>query len=249
MVSVGSELVRLRGVERDFGAGDHLVRALRGIDLCIGRGEFVSIVGPSGSGKSSLTNLIGLLDRPSRGVVRFAGADVSAQDSDALARLRNRHIGFVFQAYHLLPMRSARANVELALAYRGVGRRDRRRLAEAALDRVGLSHRIDATPETMSGGEQQRAAIARALVVDPDLLIADEPTGALDRANGRAVMNLLQTLHGEGRTVVLVTHDPDLAEAADRIVEIRDGLVSHVRAGSQTAPGAAPTGARAHAVH
>jgi putative ABC transport system ATP-binding protein len=199
--------------------------ALDGVDFQVAPGEFVAVTGPSGSGKTTLLNLIALLDVPSAGSLRFRGADVARLSADARAVIRNRHIGFVFQAYHLLPRRSARGNVELPLIYAGTPRTERHRRATAALERVGLADRAEAFPHELSGGEQQRVAIARALVGDPDLVVADEPTGALDSRSSSVVLSLLEAVPGEKRTLILVSHNRDLTDRADRIVAMADGRI------------------------
>ncbi|WUP79273.1 ABC transporter ATP-binding protein [Microbispora hainanensis] len=201
------------------------VDALRGVDLRIGQGEFAAIVGPSGSGKSTLMHLLGCLDRPTSGTLRVNGVDVATLDDARLADLRNRAIGFVFQSFHLLPRTSALDNVALPLVYRGVPRAVRRERARAALEAVGLGHRLTHRPSQMSGGEQQRVAIARALVGDPRVLLADEPTGNLDTRNGEEVMGLLERLNEGGVAVVLVTHDADVAARARRQIHVRDGRI------------------------
>ncbi|WP_230985531.1 ABC transporter ATP-binding protein [Microbispora oryzae] len=202
------------------------VEALRGVTLTIGQGEFVAVVGPSGSGKSTLMHLLGCLDRPTSGVLRVGGVDVATLDDTRLAELRNEAIGFVFQSFHLLARTSALDNVALPLVYRGVSRQERRARARAALEAVGLGHRMGHRPSQMSGGEQQRVAIARALVGDPRVVLADEPTGNLDTRNGEEVMGLLEHLNAErGVAVVLVTHDGEVAERARRQIHVRDGLV------------------------
>ncbi|WP_106397169.1 ABC transporter ATP-binding protein [Actinocorallia populi] len=202
------------------------VQALKGVSLTIGQGEYAAILGPSGSGKSTLMHLLGALDRPSTGVLRVGGRDVASLDDSALAELRNEHIGFVFQSFHLLARTTAVDNVGMPLMYRGVPRAERRARAVAALERVGLGHRLGHRPNQMSGGEQQRVAIARALVGEPQLVLADEPTGNLDTRTGEEVMDLLERLNAEqGVAVVLVTHEPDVAERARRQIYIRDGLI------------------------
>ncbi|WP_116023499.1 ABC transporter ATP-binding protein [Thermomonospora umbrina] len=202
------------------------VSALRGVDLRIEEGEFASIVGPSGSGKSTLMHLLGCLDRPTGGVLRVAGRNVSELSESELAELRNRRVGFVFQSFQLLARTSARDNVALPLVYRGVARGERRRRATEALTRVGLRHRLDHRPSQLSGGEQQRVAIARALVGDPRVVLADEPTGNLDTTTGHEVMDLLAHLNAEqGVAIVLVTHEPDIAARTRRQIHIRDGLI------------------------
>jgi ABC-type lipoprotein export system ATPase subunit len=218
-------LIEARGLAKRYGSGTGAVTALRDADLTVAPGEFVMVMGPSGSGKSSLMNLIGLLDQPTSGSLRLMGEDVGVASPDRQAQLRNRHIGFVFQGYHLMPRRTALGNVELPLLYRGLSRRERRRRSAAALDRVGLVDRAGALPAAMSGGEQQRTAIARALVADPDLIVADEPTGALDSRTGERVLDLLGELCAEGRAVVLVTHDQAVVVRGSRLVLISDGRI------------------------
>ncbi len=219
-------LITLRHVEKDYESGAGTVRALREVDLEIQQGEFVAIVGTSGSGKSTLMNILGCLDRPTRGVYELAGFDVGARASDARAILRNRLIGFIFQGFNLLPRTTALENVELPLVYRGVSARERRKLANAALDAVGLGDRVHHTPNQLSGGQQQRVAIARALVTSPPMLLADEPTGNLDTRTSLEVLALLQTLNRDrGITIVLVTHEHDIAACASRVVTFRDGRI------------------------
>ena len=218
-------LIEATRLSKRYGDGPAAVEALRDASLGISPGEFVSIMGPSGSGKSSLMNLIGLLDLPDSGSLRVMGADIGSATVERLAGLRNRHIGFIFQAYHLIPTRTALGNVELPMAYAGIPRHERRARAEAALDEVGLTHRTNALPATMSGGEQQRVAIARALVTDPPILVADEPTGALDSRTGAQVMDLLANCARAGRAVVVVTHDAAVAARGTRLVLIRDGRI------------------------
>lgn len=201
------------------------VNALRGVSVDIRQGEMVSIMGPSGSGKSTLMHIIGLLDRPTSGQVVLEGEDVSRMSPNELAALRNRHIGFVFQSFNLLPRTSALANVELPLVYAGVAGSERARRAREALERVGLGNRLGHTSSQLSGGQQQRVAIARALVNNPSIVLADEPTGNLDSRSGIEVMATIQELHSQGITVVLVTHDDYVARHADRIVNIFDGRV------------------------
>jgi putative ABC transport system ATP-binding protein len=207
---------------------DHVqVEALRDVSLEVREGEFVAIVGPSGSGKSTMMHIIGCLDRPTAGVYRLAGTPVSELDDDRLARLRSRTIGFVFQSYNLLPRTSALDNVATPLLYQGVGRRERVRRATAALERLGLGDRLHHEPTQLSGGQQQRVAVARAIVTDPELILADEPTGNLDSAAGADVLAVLRELHASGRTIVLITHDAEVAAAAERQVHIRDGRITH----------------------
>jgi len=218
-------VIGLRGVGRVYDTGRLLVTALQTIDLDVYPGEFVAIIGPSGSGKSTLMNIIGCLDRPTSGSYVLAGVDVAELDDNGLAKLRSRSIGFVFQSYNLLPRMNALDNVSTPLLYHGVPARQRRERATLALTRLGLADRMDHQPTELSGGQQQRVAIARALVTEPALILADEPTGNLDSKSGAEVMALFRELHAEGRTIVLITHDAEVANAADRQIHIRDGLV------------------------
>jgi len=219
-------LIALERVSRVYRMGAVEVPALDDVSLDIGAGEFVAIVGPSGSGKSTIMNILGCLDRPTHGAYHLAGSAVAELDDDALARLRSRTIGFVFQSYNLLPRTSALDNVATPLLYQGVGRGERMRRARAALDRLGLGDRVTHEPSELSGGQQQRVAIARALVTEPALVLADEPTGNLDSHAGAEVMGVLRDLHDQGRTVVLITHDPDVAASADRQIHLHDGKVA-----------------------
>jgi putative ABC transport system ATP-binding protein len=213
-------------VTRSYQLGDTTVDALRGVSFSIHDGEYAAIVGPSGSGKSTLMHLLGCLDRPSGGVLRVGGRDVASLSDGELAELRNREIGFVFQAFQLLPRQTALDNVGLPLLYRGIRRSERRERAEASLRAVGLEHRLTHRPTQMSGGEQQRVAIARALVGEPRILLADEPTGNLDTRNGAEVMRILEDLNASrGVAVVLVTHDNEVAGRTRRQVRVRDGLI------------------------
>lgn len=212
----------LAGVTRFF-PGPPPVNALRGVDLTVARGDYLAIIGPSGSGKSTMLNTLGLLDRPSTGTFLFEGIDVAGLSEDERAGLRSRAIGFVFQSFHLMPTRTVLENVMLAGIYAGLSRDEREPLARHSLDRVGLAHRINSTPNTLSGGERQRVAIARAVCTSPRLLLADEPTGNLDRANSESVMGLFADLSSDGLTIVMITHDEAVAKAADRRVRINDG--------------------------
>lgn len=222
----GVPLVRLRAITKRYGQGGAAVSALDGIDLDIGRGEMVALVGPSGSGKSTLMHVMGLLDRPTTGSYQLAGTDVSRLSRREAARWRGTRVAFVFQGIHLLPSLTALRNVELPLVYARAPRARRQPQATEALRRVGLEHLAHRLPTTMSGGQAQRVAIARAVAAGPELLLADEPTGALDRKSGRAVLALFQELHAQmGITVVIVTHDPYVAQHTERIVQLEDGRI------------------------
>jgi putative ABC transport system ATP-binding protein len=224
--TVGAPLVELARVSKDYDTGGGIVRAMRDVSMSIVEGEFVAIVGTSGSGKSTMMNILGCLDRPTRGAYTLAGIDVGGREGDSRAIVRNRVIGFIFQGFNLLPRTTALENVELPLQYRGVSARERRRRATAALESVGLGDRLDHSPSQLSGGQQQRVAIARALVTDPPLLLADEPTGNLDTRTSLEVLALLQRLNRErGITIVLVTHERDIAACASRVVTMRDGRI------------------------
>ncbi len=218
-------IIRVRGLTRDYDMGAERVHALRGVDLDIPRNEYVAIMGPSGSGKSTLMNLIGCLDTPTAGQYWLNATEVSRMSDDELARVRNREIGFVFQTFNLLPRASALHNVELPLIYAGVSARARRRRAAHALDRVGLADRAHHRPNELSGGQRQRVAIARALVNDPSILLADEPTGNLDSATSGEIMTVFNALHGQGQTIIMVTHEQDIAAHAHRVVTLHDGRV------------------------
>ena len=218
-------VIELHDVGKTYASGSLEVEALRGVSLTIRRGELVAIVGPSGSGKSTLMHIIGCLDVPTRGAFHLSGEDVASLDEDRLAEVRNRHIGFVFQQFNLLPYMSAARNVELPLVYAEVEPADRRERALRALAQVGLADRAEHRPGELSGGQQQRVAIARALHLRPEVLFADEPTGNLDSTSSGDVLDLLAQLNREGRTIVLITHEHDVAARADRIVQIRDGLL------------------------
>ncbi|HEX5386652.1 MAG TPA: ABC transporter ATP-binding protein [Gemmatimonadales bacterium] len=214
-----------RNLRRDYDMGSEVVHALRGADLTIRRNEFVAIMGPSGSGKSTLMNVIGCLDTPTTGEYWLNGHRVSELDDDALARIRNREIGFVFQTFNLLPRATALHNVELPLVYAGIGARARREQATAALERVGLADRMQHRPNELSGGQRQRVAIARALVNQPSILLADEPTGNLDSSTSYEILALFEELHRGGQTIVLVTHEADIANYARRQIHLKDGRV------------------------
>jgi putative ABC transport system ATP-binding protein len=218
-------LIELRGIEKVYDMGAEKVRALAGVDLAVERGEYVAIMGSSGSGKSTLMNLIGCLDTPSAGHYRLNGQAVESMNDLELAGIRNREIGFVFQTFNLLARTSALQNVELPLIYAGTTKRERRERAEAALGRVGLGDRMHHLPNELSGGQRQRVAIARALVNTPSILLADEPTGNLDSATSEEIMRLFADLHAGGNTVILVTHEPDIAAHARRRVTLKDGRV------------------------
>ena len=218
-------VIELQHVTKVYRTGAFAVAALRGVSVSIAEGEYVAVMGPSGSGKSTLMHIFGCLDVPSHGTYWLAGEDVSHMDEIALASVRNRRIGFVFQQFNLLPSLTAWRNVEMPLAYAGIGRAERRERAMAALERVGLGDRVQHRPGELSGGQQQRVAIARALVSEPDLILADEPTGALDSQSAADIMTLLDELHGAGRTIVLITHDAEVASVAQRSIRLRDGLV------------------------
>ena len=215
-----------RGLKREYDMGGEVVRALRGVDIAIRRNEYVAIMGPSGSGKSTLMNLIGCLDTPDAGEYWLSGELVSAKADDELARVRNREIGFVFQTFNLLPRASALHNVELPLVYAGVPADERKRRATAALERVQLGDRILHRPNELSGGQRQRVAIARALVNEPAILLADEPTGNLDSSTSEEIMKVFEELAGQGQTVIMVTHEPDIAAHARRVVVLRDGMIA-----------------------
>lgn len=222
-------ILELQGVSRRYKNGQIVVEALKNIDLTVEEGEFLSIMGPSGSGKSTLLNLIGCLDRPSTGSLILAGQHVEKLSDGRLAEIRNQFIGFVFQSFHLLPDLDAQANVELPLIYRGMGARERRIRAKAALEAVGLGERCRHRPSQLSGGEQQRVAIARALVGEPTLILADEPTGALDSKTGSTIMAIFQRLNREkGLTIVQVTHEREIALHGTRVVHLKDGMIEKI---------------------
>ena len=216
-------LIDLEDVSKEFQAGREKISAIDGLSLQIEKGEFVSIMGPSGSGKSTLLFLIGLMEKPSRGIYRLNGTDVTGHDKNQLAELRNRHIGFVFQNFHLLPRLTALENVALPLVYRRLATKLRMERAADVLEALGLRNRVNHYPSQLSGGEQQRVAIARAIIVQPDVLLADEPTGALDSKTGQQTIRLIQGLWKSGQTIVMVTHDPEVAAHATRIIRLKDG--------------------------
>jgi putative ABC transport system ATP-binding protein len=218
-------VVEASSPRRWYGEGEARVEVLKGVDLEVRRGEYVAIMGASGSGKSTLLAILGCLDRPGEGSYRLDSTDVLSLSDDRLSGVRLTKIGFIFQSFQLIPQLTILENVEVPLFYAGLARPDRHARARAALERVGLGHRLTHRPSQLSGGEQQRSAIARALVLDPPLLLADEPTGNLDSANGEIVLALLRAIHDEGRTILMVTHDPGIAATADRIVLVRDGQV------------------------
>ncbi len=222
-------VIDLQGITKVYGAGDTEVHALRGIDLSIARGDYVAIMGASGSGKSTLMNIVGALDAATSGHYALDGIDIDDLDESALSIVRNRKIGFIFQSFNLIPRTSALSNVELPLVYRGVRRRERRDRAITALESVGLGDRMHHMPNELSGGQQQRVAVARALVAEPSLLLADEPTGNLDSRSTADVLDLMGRLHDQGRTIVMITHEDDVAAQAGRVVTLVDGQISEDR--------------------
>ncbi|MFI5182793.1 MAG: ABC transporter ATP-binding protein [Vicinamibacteria bacterium] len=224
-MSAASWLIRLAGITKTYDAGELAVQALAGIDLAVDKGQMVAIIGPSGSGKSTLMHILGCLDAPSSGTYLLDGQDVSEMSSFQLAGVRNRKVGFVFQTFNLLPKASLLRNVEWPLLYAGIGGAERRERAAAALARVGLGERAKHRPGELSGGQRQRAAIARAIVMSPSLILADEPTGNLDSKTGAEILQMFHEMHERGETIVIVTHDPRVAEQCQRIVRIVDGRV------------------------
>ncbi len=228
-------VIGIRNLDRKYFMGSEVVHALRGVSLEIRRNEYVAIMGPSGSGKSTLMNLVGCLDTPTAGEYWLNGQEVSRMGDDALARVRNREIGFVFQTFNLLPRATALHNVELPLIYRGVPARERREQAGQALERVGLADRMEHRPNELSGGQRQRVAIARALVNRPSILLADEPTGNLDSSTSDEIMEVFRQLHQGGQTIVMVTHEADIAAQAQRIIVLRDGRVASDQPASRAA--------------
>jgi len=220
-----SHLMELTNITKSYQVGSQVVHALRGVNLTIDEGEYVSIMGPSGSGKSTLMNIIGCLDIPTDGDYKLDGIELSQMSDDQQARIRNQRIGFVFQQFNLLPRTTALKQVALPLMYSGVSRRERNERAKEALTKVGLGDRIDHKPDELSGGQQQRVAIARALVVSPNIILADEPTGALDTKTGDELMEIFNELNDQGITIIMITHDPEVAELSRRQIMIRDGVI------------------------
>jgi putative ABC transport system ATP-binding protein len=233
-----SPVIETTGLRKTYGAGDTAVHALRGVDLLVERGDYLAIIGASGSGKSTLLNILGCLDIPTAGSYRLDGIEIGEFTENQLALLRNRKIGFVFQSYNLVPRTTALANVELPLVYAGLRRKARRERALAALDMVGLSDRVHRVPSQLSGGQQQRVAIARALVTEPAMVLADEPTGNLDSASTADVLGLLDRLNGLGSTVVMITHELDVAAHAARVIRVTDGQIVEDRPTNRLAAGA-----------
>jgi len=224
-------LIQLEGITKTFGRGAAAFQALKGVDMTIEHGDFVAVMGPSGSGKSTTMNILGCLDTPTTGIFRFLGVEVQALNRDQRSLLRRRYLGFVFQGFNLLARTSALENVELPLIYRGLNKAERKEAAMRALDQVGLAPWADHTPGELSGGQQQRVAIARALVSDPEVLLADEPTGNLDTERSIEIMELLTELNRKGITILMVTHEPEMAAFARTIVHFRDGLVERIEQG------------------
>lgn len=218
--------IQLAGIKKIYQVGDQEVAALAGIDLTIHQGEFAALMGPSGSGKSTLMNILGCLDRPTCGSYKLDGEEVAKLDDDSLAKTRNKKIGFVFQNFNLLSRITALENVALPLVYAGIGKSERLEKAREMLDSVGLGDRADHQPNELSGGQRQRVAIARALVNDPHIIMADEPTGNLDTKSTREIMDIFEKMHGLGRTIILVTHEPEIAACASRQLLVRDGLIT-----------------------
>ncbi|WP_037316607.1 ABC transporter ATP-binding protein [Salegentibacter sp. Hel_I_6] len=220
-----SKVIEIRQITRDFPLGNEIVKVLKGIDLDINRGEYVAIMGPSGSGKSTLMNLLGCLDTPTSGTYILNGKDASQMGDDELAEIRNKEIGFVFQTFNLLPRTTALENVALPMIYAGYSKTDRKKRAEEVLTNVGLGDRMDHKPNQLSGGQRQRVAVGRALVNKPSIILADEPTGNLDSKTSLEIMNLFDEIHAAGNTVILVTHEEEVAEHAHRIIRLRDGII------------------------
>ncbi|HUC92889.1 MAG TPA: ABC transporter ATP-binding protein [Paenibacillus sp.] len=238
--------IDLQGIVKTYRMGGETVTTLRGVCLRVYRGEFLAIVGPSGSGKSTLMNIIGCLDTPSQGKYIIDGHDTSRLNDNRLAEIRNRKIGFIFQSFHLLSQLTAVENVELPLIYRGVAAKQRREMALRALTQMGLGERINHKPPELSGGQQQRVAIARALAGNPPILLADEPTGALDRKTGIEVLAIMRELHAKGHTIVLITHDPNVADSAQRVVRITDGELMEERGEGRAAEPGVEDGVEEH---
>lgn len=230
----GDVVIRIEGITKEYVMGQSVILALRGVDLLIHQNEYLAVMGPSGSGKSTLMNMLGCLDTPSSGRYEFNGKDVASMEDDELAEIRNREIGFVFQTFNLLPRSTSLQNVELPLIYAGIKAHERRRRAEEALMAVGLGDRMDHKPNELSGGQRQRVAIARALVNQPSIILADEPTGNLDSHTGEEIMALLENLYAEGNTIVVVTHEEQIAEHARRVVHLRDGVIESDQPASLT---------------
>ncbi len=220
-----SLVIKIRNIIRDFPLGQEVVKVLKGIDLDIERGEYVALMGPSGSGKSTLMNLLGCLDTPTAGTYELNGSDVSNMSDDELAEIRNKEIGFVFQTFNLLPRTTALENVALPMVYAGASKSQRIKRAEEVLDNVGLSDRMDHKPNQLSGGQRQRVAVGRALVNKPSIILADEPTGNLDSKTSLEIMNLFDDIHAAGNTVIIVTHEEEVAQHAHRVIRLRDGMV------------------------
>ena len=221
-----SSVIKIRGIRRDFPLGNEVVKVLKGIDLDIEKGEYVALMGPSGSGKSTLMNLLGCLDTPTDGTYELNGRDVSNMTDDELAEVRNTEIGFVFQTFNLLPRTTALENVALPMIYAGASKSERVKRAEEVLNDVGLADRMDHKPNQLSGGQRQRVAVGRALVNHPSIILADEPTGNLDSKTSAEIMDLFDEIHSRGNTVIIVTHEEDIAEHAHRIIRLMDGQVS-----------------------
>jgi putative ABC transport system ATP-binding protein len=233
-------MMELRGISREYAVGGETVHALDHVDLTIREGEYVSIMGPSGSGKSTLLNVLGLLDRPTSGTYRLQGEDVSSLDDDALAEHRQRHIGFIFQFFHLIPRLTALENVELPLVLLGTAPRERRERAAKVLASVGLEHRVGHRPDQLSGGERQRVAIARAIIMQPSFLLADEPTGNLDSKSGAEIMQIIEQLNRDGIALLIVTHDPSVGSRAHRHLLLRDGKIVQDESSGEHTAGAKP---------
>ncbi|MCP4421045.1 MAG: ABC transporter ATP-binding protein [Chloroflexi bacterium] len=226
-----SAVIEMTNITKSYQMGTQVVHALRGVDVIINEGELIAIMGPSGSGKSTLMNMIGCLDVPNSGVYQLDGIDVSTLNDDEQARIRNKRIGFVFQQFNLLPRTSALKQVALPLMYAGYSLSDRTQRAKEALEQVGLDDRIDHRPDELSGGQQQRVAIARAIAAKPSIILADEPTGALDTKTGEEILDLFAEFNKQGMTIIMVTHDPEVAKRAERVIWLRDGLVTEEGAG------------------